>query len=423
MQILRVEEQIALARNKQLPPAQQQDENVIKASFKKQRTEATAGFNDTAFEQSQALEKAKFDAVKHNEQQITQFTLQQEKERWERQIQLAESGALDWSQAQIEAAKETVKGINEQLKENQNFIARVGERGFKGALFESFGWNDDQIDAMSQAVDTVLANFGEILAAEVALAEKEKELAEERVNRAWESYQSEIDARNAGYAANVAGAKKELEQARRQEMQKQRMLEQAQRRQEALNTVLQSSSLITASANLWSSFSSIPIVGPALAIAAIATMWGSFAAAKIKARQVTAAGSEEYGEGGLEFLEGGSHASGNDIDLGTTNRRGKRMRAEGGEALAIINKRRTRQYKKVLPEVIESFNKGTFEEKYLNAFSAGTNVMMTQTSSVDLTYIENTLQDIKKQGDTHFCYGPNGEIIEVRKNVKRIIRS
>ena len=99
------------------------------------------------------------------------------------------------------------------------------------------------------------------------------------------------------------------------------------------------------------------------------------------------------------------------------------MRAEGGEALAIINKRRTRQYKKVLPEVIESFNKGTFEEKYLNAFSAGTNVMMTQTSSVDLTYIENTLQDIKKQGDTHFCYGPNGEIIEVRKNVKRIIRS
>ena len=424
LQILRVEEQIALARNRQLPPAQQQDENAIKAGFKKQRASVITGFNDTSFEQAQALEKAKFDAVKHNEQQITQFTLQQEKERWERQIQLAEAGALDWSQAQIDAAKETVKGINAQLKENQSFIARVGERGLKGALFEAFGWNEDQIDAMSTAVDTVISNFGAILEAEVALAEKEKELAEERVNRAWESYQSEIEARNAGYAANVAGAKKELEQARRQEMQKQRMLEQAQRRQATVDTLMQTSSLITASANLWSSFSKLGPFGPALAIAAIATMWGSFAAAKIKARQVTAAGSEEYGEGGLEFLEGGSHASGNDIDLGTTNKKGKRMRAEGGEALAIINKRRTRQYKKVLPDVIESLNKGTFEDKYLNSFAAGSAIVTAQaTPAVDLSGIEDTLHDIKKQGDTHYYYGPNGEIVEIKKNVKRIIRN
>ena len=153
-------------------------------------------------------------------------------------------------------------------------------------------------------------------------------------------------------------------------------------------------------------------------------MLGSFAAAKIKARQVTAAGSEEYGEGGLEFLEGGSHASGNDIDLGTTNKKGKRMRAEGGEALAIINKRRTRQYKKVLPDVIESLNKGTFEDKYLNSFAAGSAIVTAQaTPAVDLSGIEDTLHDIKKQGDTHYYYGPNGEIVEIKKNVKRIIRN
>ena len=99
------------------------------------------------------------------------------------------------------------------------------------------------------------------------------------------------------------------------------------------------------------------------------------------------------------------------------------MRAEGGEALAIINKRRTRQYKKVLPDVIESFNKGTFEEKYINAFSTASNIMLAQTGSVDLTAIESTLHDIKAQGDTRFYYGPNGEVIEVKKNVKRIIRS
>lgn len=423
LQILRVEEQIALARNKQLPPSQQQDESAIKAGFKKRKADTIEDYNSSNFDLQQQIQKQQFDSAKHNQQQINRFTLQQEKERWDRLIALAEAGTLGWKKPQIDAAKEIVNNLEQQISDNESFIARVGERGFKGALFESFGWNEDQIDAMSQAVDTVVSNFGAILEAEVALAEKEKELAEERVNRAWESYQSEIEARNAGYAANVAGAKKELEQARRQEQQKQRMLEQAQRRQAALDTVTQTSSLITASALLWKSFAGTGPAAPFLAAAAIAAMWTSFAVAKIKARQVTAVSSEEYGEGGLEFLEGGSHASGNDIDLGTTNKRGKRMRAEGGEALAIINKRRTRQYKKVLPDVIESFNKGTFEEKYINAFSTASNIMLAQTGSVDLTAIESTLHDIKAQGDTRFYYGPNGEVIEVKKNVKRIIRS
>ena len=424
LQILRVEEQIALARNKQLPPAQQQDESTIKAGFKKQRTGVITDFNDTAFDQQQALEKAKFEAVKHNEQQITQFTLQQEKERWERKIRLAKSGALDWSEAQVEAAEKIVEDLDTQIKDNDSFIARVGKRRLSGALFESFGWNEDQIDAMQQAANIVVDQFGAILDAEVSLAEKEKELADERVQRAQDSYKAEIDARNAGLAANIEGARKELDLARRQQQEKQRMLEQAQRRQAALDTVMQTSSLITASANLWSSFSKLGPFGPALAIAAIATMWGSFVAAKIKARQVTA--TQEYGEGGFEVLEGGSHASGHDIDLGTTNKKGKRMKAEGGEALAIINKRNTRKYKKVLPDIVESLNKGIFEEKYATAFSAGEAVIIAQeqqNSKVNLSVIEETLGDIKKQGDTRYYYGNNGEVIEVRGNVKRIIRN
>lgn len=423
LQILRVEEQIALARNKQLPPAQQQDENVIKASFKKQRVEATTGFNDTAFEQSQALEKAKFDSVKHNEQQITQFTLQQEKERWERQIQLAEAGALDWSQTQIDAAKETVKGINAQLKDSESFIARVGERGLSGALFESFGWNEEQISAMQDATNIMLENIGAIFDAEVALAEKEKELADERVERAQRGYEAEIEARNAGFAADITNARKELELAKKQQQEKQKLLEQAQKRQQAVDTVTQTSSLVTASALLWKSFAGTGPAAPFLAAAAIAAMWGSFIAAKIKAKQV-ASSAEEYGEGGLEFLEGGSHASGNDIDLGTTNKKGKRMRAEGGEALAIINKKNTSKYKKILPDVISSLNRGVFEDKYLDTFSASTDIIVSQQSKqINLTTIEDTLGDIKKQGDIRYFYGPNGEVIEVKGNVKRIIRN
>lgn len=154
-------------------------------------------------------------------------------------------------------------------------------------------------------------------------------------------------------------------------------------------------------------------------------MWTSFAVAKVKARQVTAIGSEEYGEGGLEFLEGGSHASGNDIDLGVNNKRRRRMRAEGGEALAIINKRRTRQYRKVLPDVIESFNKGTFEDKYLNAFAGadGANISIVSNSSTDLSKLERDVSSIRKQNETKYFTMPDGTVIMQYKNVKRIIKN
>lgn len=423
LQILRVEEQIALARNKQLPPAQQQDENVIKASFNKQRTDTIEDYNSSNFDLQQQIQKQQFDSAKHNQQQINRFTLQQEKERWDRLIDLAEAGVLGWKKPQIDAAKEIVNNLEQQISDNESFIARVGERGLSGALFESFGWNEEQISAMQDATNIMLENIGAIFDAEVALAEKEKELADERVERAQRGYEAEIEARNAGFAADITNARKELELAKKQQQEKQKLLEQAQKRQQAVDTVTQTSSLVTASALLWKSFAGTGPAAPFLAAAAIAAMWGSFIAAKIKAKQV-ASSAEEYGEGGLEFLEGGSHASGNDIDLGTTNKKGKRMRAEGGEALAIINKKNTSKYKKILPDVISSLNRGVFEDKYLDTFSANTDIIVSQQSKqINLTTIEDTLGDIKKQGDIRYFYGPNGEVIEVKGNVKRIIRN
>ena len=149
------------------------------------------------------------------------------------------------------------------------------------------------------------------------LAQKALEAANERVEIAKSAYEAEIEARNNGYANKVFTAKRELELEKANQLQKQKLLEEAQKRQEAVNSVTQASSLVTASANIWSSLSAIPIIGPALALAMIGTMWTSFGIAKVKARQVTTQ-SEKYGEGGFEFLEGGSHASGNDINIGMT---------------------------------------------------------------------------------------------------------
>ena len=420
-----VRRQLALSENAAKPATEQVNSSVINAQFDKSATQIKGSFEMTGLDEQQALDKAVFDEVKHNETEITKFKLEQEKARWEKQIALAESGGLDWSQAQIDAAKATVKGIDRELSELNDFIASVGKKGLGGTLLEKLGFDDDQIDALSNATNIVIEQLQSIMAAEAELAQQAVEAAEKRVEAAQKAYDAEVEARNNGYANNVATAKKELEQEKKNQQEKQKQLEAAQKRQEALNTVIQASSLITASANLWSSFSSIPIVGPALAIAAIAAMWTSFAVAKVKAKQVTASQSEEYGEGGLEFLEGGSHASGDDIDLGTNNGKGKRMRAEGGEALAIINKKRTRKYRKILPDVIDSFNKGTFEDKYLNAFanSDNLNVAFNANGNIDLSNIENDVRSIRKQNEVKYYAMPDGTVVMQRKNVKRIINN
>ena len=422
---LDVERQIALLKNAQLPEAKRQPTSAINASFDKQKAITVGSFNMSSFDEQQALDEAVFNEVKRSETEITRFKLEQEKARWQEQIRLAEAGGLDWSQAQIDAAKATVKGIDRKLSELDDFIKNIGKKGLGGTLLEKLGFDDDQIDALKDAVNIVIEQLQSIMDAEVELAEQAVEAAEARVEAAQKAYDAEVEARNNGYANNVATAKKELEQEKKNQQEKQKMLQAAQKRQEAMNTVTQASSLVTASANLWSSFSSIPIVGPALALAAIATMWTSFAVAKIKAKQVTASQSDEYGEGGLEFLEGGSHASGDDIDLGVKNKKKRRMRAEGGEALAIISKKRTRKYKKILPDVINSLNKGTFEDKYLNAFASsdGLNISLNSNGSVDLSKIEDDVRSIRKQSETKYYTLPNGTVVIQHKNVKRIIKN
>lgn len=414
---------LALAKNLGLPPEKQVSTSTINAVYGKSERLLVGQQRMAQYDQNQRLYDAIFNSTKHTEDEITRYKLEQERARWEYQIQLAEAGSLDWSDVQIETAKETVKGIDREISELTDFWEQVQRKGLGGTLLEKLGFTSEEINALGDAVNTTLGYIQEIIDAEVELAEKAVEAAEARVEAAQSAYEAEVEGRNNGYANNVATARKELDLTKKQQREKEKLLEQAKKRQEAVDTVIQASSLVTATANLWASLSKVPLIGHALALAAIATMWTSFAAAKVKARQVTSS-SEEYGEGGLEFLEGGSHASGNDIDLGVNNRKGKRMRAEGGEALAIINKRRTRKYRKILPDVIDSFNKGTFEERYINAFDSADKLgsVINVNENIDLSGIESDLRTIRQQSERKVYMMPDGTIVMQDRNVKRIIR-
>lgn len=421
---------LALAQNRAKPVEQQESETSINAKFNKQKLSVSGSNRLQNFQQQQALAKSEFDLAAHTADEIKDYELTQEIALWKEKIRLAKSGALDWSQAQIDEAHNVVKKLEDDQKKlrkkSLSLMGRIGKYGVTGFLLSYIGFDDDGIKAWNAACSQVISNLQEIAQAEVDVAQAAVDAAEKRVEAAQSAYDAEVEGRNNGYANQVATKKKELQQEKKNMQEKQKLLEQAQKRQEAINTVTQASSLITASANIWSAMSGVPIIGPALALAAIATMWTSFAVAKVKAKQATAAANQEYGEGGLEFLEGGSHASGNDIDLHQKNSEGKNMRAEGGEAMAIINRRNTRKYKRVLPDIVDSLNKGTFENKFSQAFNKADSLqaqMITVETTTDLSNIERGVEAIKKQNSERVYPLGDGRTLIIKGNVKRYINN
>ena len=311
------------------------------------------------------------------------------------------------------------KDYETRIKATDNLIEQQRKQREQQAREE-----EDNREKVKQAIQEdvafALESLSQLMEGYVQAAEAKRQLADEEVDRAQKVLDAEIQARNEGYAYDVMSAQKELDLARRNQQKAIEEERRAQQAKEAIDTATQVSSLITATANIWSSMSSIPVVGVGLAIASIALMWGSFAASKIMAHQAAGSGTEEYGEGTVELLDGGSHQSGNDIDLGR-KKDGTRRRAEGGEYFAVINKRNSRKYRNLIPEVINALNDGTFAEKYMGAYgNTGVNVNVGGTP--DLSILQGDVRRIREQGESNSFTDGNGNTVMQYKNLRRLIR-
>ena len=314
------------------------------------------------------------------------------------------------AQERSKKAEQMAKQQNETLKKRKDLYDILG-----------FKLTDDQKKGIDEALGYAIGSLNQFMDAYVAAAEARRQEADNEVERTQRVLEAEIEARNAGYANDVETARKELEEAKKNQQKAIEQQKRAQQAQELIDTATQTSSLITATANIWKSLSGIPIVGTALAIAAIATMWGSFAAAKIMAHQVAGSSTESYGEGTVELLQGGSHQSGNDIDLGR-KKDGTRRRAEGGEYFAVINKKSSRKYGNLIPDIINSLNRDTFAEKYMGAYDGAGVSVTVNGRNPDLKELTQSVNDIRDQGRTR-TYVDGGNTVMVYKNLKRVVRN
>lgn len=421
VQLLQQQRAIELAQNRQLAEDVRQSEADINAKYDAEVLRQTTELNQQRalmlFDQQQALEASEFDLIRNSEEKKTRFRLEQEKARLQKILELNKAAGVKMTDAELQTVQNTIAKIDQEIEKSKG-----DERG--NDIYGLFGLNldDDQKEAISSSVEFAIEQLNSFLDAKVQAAEAAVSAADQEVDASQRRLDAELEARANGYANNVAMAQKELDQAKKNQEKALKEQQKAQKAQAAIQTIQQIGNLVTASALIWSQ------LGFPFAIPAIAVMWGSFAASKIKAAQLAkqsnaGQGTESYGDGTVELLNGGSHQSGDDVDLGTKPD-GTRRRAEGGEFFAVINKRNSRKYRRIIPDVINSLNRGTFAKKYLNAYNTdGVNISLQQGSTPDLRDLKDDVREIKEQNRRRRYVDGNGNVVEVYKNLTRKFKS
>lgn len=418
IQLLQQQRAIELAQNRQLAEDVRQNEADINAKYDAQILKQTTELNQQRalllFDQQQALEASEFDLLRNSEERKTRFRLAQEKARLQKILELNKTAGVKMTEQEVKTIQNTIAKIDQEIEKSKG-----DERG--NDIYGLFGLNldDDQKEAISTSVSFAMEQLQVFLDAKLQAAEAAVNAADKEVESAQRALDAEREARANGYASNVVMAQKELDLAKRNQEKALKEQQKAQKAQQAIQTIQQIGNLVTASALIWSQ------LGFPFAIPAIAVMWASFAAAKIKAAQMSKAaeGSESYGDGTVELLAGGSHQSGDDVDLGTKPD-GTRRRAEGGEFFAVINKRNSRRFRRLIPDVINSLNRGTFPQKYLNAYNTdGINVTIQQNNAPDLRDLKDDVREIKEQNKRRRYVDGNGNVVEVYKNLTRKIKN
>lgn len=209
---------------------------------------------------------------------------------------------------------------------------------------------DAVVEVGKQVFDTINENLSNQLDAQNEIIDN----LSQRGDRVSEELDREIELNKLGFASNVDLKRQELENIRKQEEKAQKEREVILEKQRQMDEISQLSSLITSSANIFKSLSSIPFVGVPLAIGLIATMFGAYASTKAQASQLTKLEKGGSGDSTGMFV-GNRHTSGGESFL-------EHVEVEDGEKWGVLNRGASSKYGMKFDDVIKAMNEGTFDD-------------------------------------------------------------
>lgn len=302
------------------------------------------------------------------------------------------AGGASENSLEVLQAKKTVKDISEAL--NIELDKNKG-KGFD--MFEFLGMGDltsEEKDAVTQGAQQMMESFSALTDTIISNYDAQIAKRQENIN----SIQGEIDTleselerennlREQGFASNAEAVqraidikKQQQEEEIRQQKKIQKEKEKVQKAQMAADTAMQAVNLITASTNIFESFSAIPFgLGIPLAIATVGLMLGAFAAAKIKASK--AISTQKYEEGG--WIDGPSHSRGGTKYYGE----GGVKELEGDEF--VVKKKQAKKYGKLL----EAIN-----DDKLDAFTSHDKALASLMNDLGISFVGDSIGKALKEG-------------------------
>lgn len=337
------------------------------------------------FDEQAALKDSELALNKRTEAQKTKDRLTAEAERLQAVIDINTEEEGNLSETVIETYRNRIKGIQAEIGKIEN-----PEKG-KGLLAQlGIEINDDQLAALKGAFDFIKSQILDVFNLQKQLADRGVANANTRVQNANDALQAELAAQAAGDAANVETARQKVEREKKlqeEALERQKKADKAQRR---IQTAQQAGNLITAVSKI---FAELPIFA---AIPAVALMFGSFVAGKIKAGKLA---RENNSKGNFETLDyGSSHEKGDDIYLGRT-KKGKARYAEKDEGLSIWSRKAMKKNGGRIRQITDLMNKGSFDDVYIaRELLAGSEdpTIVQNTTEVDMTGTNGILSGIRR---------------------------
>lgn len=320
------------------------------------------------------------------------------------------------------------KNIEQQIGIIQNQINKLstakGKEGFSIWRLLGFDQNSEEgkkgIEAAKQSTSIILEQVAQIMDAELQQAEQHTQLVEQRLKEAESQLEEEKRLQEDGLANNVDLKRQEIAQLK---IERDKALEEEKKTKKAqllLDSATQASSMITATAKIIESFSGMPIIGQILSIAAIALMWGTFAASKVKATQMINQSNQ---------LETGGHGDDKGIIKGRRHSQGgekflDNLEVEQGEIWGVLNRQASIKYASLFPEMIDSMNNLQYPNMLFKAgnqiINIDTKKMTSKLDSID-SGIKILNQNISNQSDAF--YVGKTRVIKLSKNHTRIIHA
>lgn len=271
------------------------------------------------------------------------------------------AGGID--EKQFQAAKAQIVELGRQLKSLRNDIAS-GSKPISWAKI--FGISPEDTDKFNTAVADMLDKAGELkdaffaqqqesLDAELAANQERVDSTNDRLSELEHQLDRELDLNKEGLANNLDAVKAQIaaiKAERDRELAQQKKIQDEKRRlareQAIIDGISQTSSLITAVANVFASESTKGLYGVIIAIGAVAALFASFLSIKSK---IESANKLEAGG----WIDGPSHSDGG-VAYQAVQPGKSPLELEGGEF--AVRKKQARKHASFL----EKLNKGRYDE-------------------------------------------------------------